>query len=938
MSSAVVPIIRKLDELVVNRIAAGEVVQKPAAAIKEMVENSLDAGATSIIITVKSGGLQFLQIQDNGHGIRKEDLGIVCERFTTSKLSTFEDLKKISTFGFRGEALASITHVAHVTITTKTSDSSCAFKAKYSDGKLVPLKPGGKADPQPCAGVPGTTITVEDLFYNMPTRKQAFKNANEQYQKILDVITKYAVHYGDKGISFICKKHGQNTPDIHTPPTSSTLENIKIAYGNTLARELMPFELNYGNNEKENDPNPNASKYVSDISNELLYGDSAARSSTSAVIGDKLIFQMSGYLSNANYSSKKSQFILFINNRLVECSAIKKVLESVYAEILPKHTHPFIYLSIAMPSQHIDVNVHPTKKEVHFMFEEELMQQLYTGIHNLLKSANQSRTFYTQSITTDNNILNSYDSFAGDGRKDTSSEAVSTPVQKDAASDANVEDDTAVSALPIIEPVFFGNKFINQDERSVDSLDEFKKLTRDDSSDEHEINDEDNDRQQPQRGAYSKKSDRKVGEKRSTGASHINANKLVRTDASQRGIDAFFQRATRNSSKNEDGGSNSDDDEVDDYGMESATVPPTRSRSAAPLAYNTDDSDDETSPISNNILESNQPEDTTVYCGNCNDSSNMLQPKRGLAEQCKCCSVDRKATNIYSSQIDAALLNNMPKPLLLTLKDTKCEYESIQSLLATIYGSKNHGIIKMLRSYSFIGIINSTYCLVQYETKLLLLNYSKLCNLLFQQLVIRRFGEMNYIPLDNGGVSIYEYLCCALSVPHLSKRYSSSEPYNVEQLAMEYTNFLVDKSEMLREYFSIIIDSQDSASGGVAGGLLSGIPDILEGYMPNPIHLPKFLLNLVETTNWTEEKECFQCISATLASFYADFSVHIQPSPSESSLADSDSMSSESANIIQYLLFPSLRLHFLPPNSCLGDGTITQLASLEQLYKIFERC
>ncbi|ELK33342.1 DNA mismatch repair protein Mlh1 [Myotis davidii] len=195
--SLVAGVIRRLDETVVNRIAAGEVIQRPANAIKEMIENCLDAKCTSIQVVVKEGGLKLIQIQDNGTGIRKEDLDIVCERFTTSKLQSFEDLANISTYGFRGEALASISHVAHVTITTKTADGKCAYRASYSDGKL-------KAPPKPCAGNQGTQITVEDLFYNISTRRKALKNPSEEYGKILEVVGRYSIH--NSGISFSVKK------------------------------------------------------------------------------------------------------------------------------------------------------------------------------------------------------------------------------------------------------------------------------------------------------------------------------------------------------------------------------------------------------------------------------------------------------------------------------------------------------------------------------------------------------------------------------------------------------------------------------------------------------------------------------------------------------------------------------------------------------------
>jgi DNA mismatch repair protein MLH1 len=196
---------------------------------------SLDAGATSIMVVVKAGGMKLLQIQDDGTGIRKEDLAIVCERFTTSKLRKFEDLQTIGTYGFRGEALASISHVAHLSIVTKTEESQCAYKAEYMDGKLKEFPDGlGQQNPKPCAGKQGTTIIVEELFYNMETRRRALKSATEEHNKVVDVVMRYAVHNAPVGFSL--KKFGEKMTEVRTPSKSTVLDNIKILFGAAIAR------------------------------------------------------------------------------------------------------------------------------------------------------------------------------------------------------------------------------------------------------------------------------------------------------------------------------------------------------------------------------------------------------------------------------------------------------------------------------------------------------------------------------------------------------------------------------------------------------------------------------------------------------------------------------------------------------------------------------
>jgi len=348
--------IRALHQDVVNKIAAGEIIVAPVHALKELIENAVDAGSTSLEILVKDGGLKLLQISDNGCGINKDDMPILCERFTTSKLKSFEDLQSIGTYGFRGEALASISHIAHLSITTKTADSSCAWKAHYAAGKLAPQKPGQSADPKACAGRQGTQIQVEDLFYNVPTRRRAFRSASEEYAKIIEQVGKYAVHC--QGVAFTCKKHGDVGAGIAIPMAASTKDRIRIVHNSAVANELIEFEL----------------------ANEQ-YG-----------------FKTKGLASNANYNGKRTTLLLFINHRSVDSSVIKKAVEQTYSTFLPKGGKPFVYLSLEIDPARVDVNVHPTKREVNFLNEEEIVEMVCGEIRSKLGKVDTSRTFMTQSL------------------------------------------------------------------------------------------------------------------------------------------------------------------------------------------------------------------------------------------------------------------------------------------------------------------------------------------------------------------------------------------------------------------------------------------------------------------------------------------------------------------------------------------------------------
>lgn len=349
------PPIRRLDESVVNRIAAGEIIVHPANAIKEMVENSIDAGSTMVDVLVKEGGLKLLQVSDNGSGIANSDMHLLCERFATSKIERFDDLAHVSTYGFRGEALASISHIARLSVVSKTAESPLAYKAYYVGGKLATpkFKTDGPCDPKPIAGKNGTQITVEDLFYNVPARLRSMKSKGDEWAKILDVVGRYAVH--TDGVGFSCKRFGDSHPAVTTRPQAPLKERIRTVFGTLVASELIEFAFEGTD-----------------------YG----------------VARLRGAVSGFNYTNKRTTApVLFINNRLVSCDPLRRALNSVFQVFLPKGNHPFVYLSLDIEPENVDVNVHPTKKEVRFLHEDEIIEWICGHVHDVLESKDSSRSF-----------------------------------------------------------------------------------------------------------------------------------------------------------------------------------------------------------------------------------------------------------------------------------------------------------------------------------------------------------------------------------------------------------------------------------------------------------------------------------------------------------------------------------------------------------------
>jgi DNA mismatch repair protein MutL len=319
--------IRVLPDRVANQIAAGEVIERPAAAVKELVENALDAGATRIEVEFRSGGLELIRIEDNGHGMSRDDAILCLERHATSKLAETSDLDRLTSFGFRGEAVPSIASVAQFTLRTRTADAAAGTEIGVNAGVIGPIRECGRAV--------GTSIIVEHLFHPVPARRKFLKSEATESAHIVQVVRLYALAFPQ--VSFALRQDGR---EIFSSPRGQQLaERVRAIFGSELANDLVPIQ--------------------------------AAESGWS----------VHGLIAKPGRGQAGRQsMVAYVNQRPVDSKTIAFALLESYRESLPKGRFPAAFLFLACDPAQVDVNVHPAKREVRFRKDNEIRSFLIRAI------------------------------------------------------------------------------------------------------------------------------------------------------------------------------------------------------------------------------------------------------------------------------------------------------------------------------------------------------------------------------------------------------------------------------------------------------------------------------------------------------------------------------------------------------------------------------
>ena len=325
------PHIHVLDQVTIDKIAAGEVIERPASIVKELVENAIDAGAASVKVEIKDGGISFIRIMDNGCGIPVDEVRSAFLRHSTSKIQSVEDLAHISSLGFRGEALSSIAAVTRTELITKPQEQELGTKYVIEGGKEVSLEETGAPN--------GTTFLIRQLFYNVPARRKFLKTPMTEAGHIQDLLTRLSLSHPEIAFQFV--SNGQEK--LRTSGNGSLKDVIYNVYGRDVAANLLEMEF------------------------------------------EKNGLKISGYLGKSVITRGNRNFEnFFVNGRYVKSPMISKALEDAYRDFVMQHKFPFAVLHFHISGEEIDVNVHPTKMELRFQKQQEVYNTVYEGVHRTL--------------------------------------------------------------------------------------------------------------------------------------------------------------------------------------------------------------------------------------------------------------------------------------------------------------------------------------------------------------------------------------------------------------------------------------------------------------------------------------------------------------------------------------------------------------------------
>jgi len=323
--------IQVLDQITIDKIAAGEVIERPASVVKELVENAIDAGATAVTVEIKEGGISFIRITDNGCGIPREEIDLAFLRHSTSKIRTVEDLTTVASLGFRGEALSSIAAIAQVELITKTKDALLGSHYVIEGGVEKKLEDAGAKD--------GSTFLIHNIFYNTPARRKFLKTAMTEASHVHELMIRLALSHPEISFEFITN----NQPKLHTSGNGKLKDVIYKLFGREIAMNLLEID------------------------------EAFAGINITGYIGKPLISR-----GNRNYEN------YYINGRYVKSNIIAKAIEDAYKDFTMQHKYPFTVLHFVMDGNDLDVNVHPTKMELRFSKQQEVYNFVYQAVKNAL--------------------------------------------------------------------------------------------------------------------------------------------------------------------------------------------------------------------------------------------------------------------------------------------------------------------------------------------------------------------------------------------------------------------------------------------------------------------------------------------------------------------------------------------------------------------------